>query len=465
MLRAATQDRDALIDVTLAFGRRAFEFVAAFAVVRGSALGWDARGEGDTSMIRQVSIPLDAGSIFRTVALTRGSYVGPLPPDALSQHYLALLGRSPRTVFVWPIEVKARLVAIVYGDAGSKPMSQRRLSDFILFCQELPAAFHELIAFRKQSLGASTAFLAPSGDGAAVYAPPVEPRSADGLDPDWFNGLIALLTGPDPNERMQAMLELARTPEASARALALAFPGPTGWSRLPVVELPEADELGPIAGALARLGPAAAGALAPLLDSDDSDTRYLALLTAGSLRYGELIDGVLRGLFDLEPDISSAARAAASALKELPEFQPALRDLRQELASRDPLRRSLAARALGMLHDRQAVDGLINLTASDDSMCAQSAADALRELTRASFGTQTSLWMGWWASARSKRRIEWLLEALEVGDFDARLSSIEELSRALGDNLGYFADGSEAERAQAVARWLSWLASQPELDV
>ncbi len=63
-----------------------------------------------------------------------------------------------------------------------------------------------------------------------------------------------------------------------------AFPGPTGWSRLPVVELPEPDELGPVPGALARLGRAGALALAPLLDADDSDARYLALLTAGSLR-------------------------------------------------------------------------------------------------------------------------------------------------------------------------------------
>ena len=54
---------------------------AAFAIVRGAAVGWSARGdEPNADAFTQVSIPLDAGSVFRTVAMTRGSYVGPLPP-------------------------------------------------------------------------------------------------------------------------------------------------------------------------------------------------------------------------------------------------------------------------------------------------------------------------------------------------------------------------------------------------
>src|SRR5207253_1035849 len=81
-LKEATHEREALLDVVLTFGRRVFDFVAGFAVVRGSAYGWDARGEGDAAAIRQIVIPLDAASVFRTVSLTRGSYVGPLPPDA-----------------------------------------------------------------------------------------------------------------------------------------------------------------------------------------------------------------------------------------------------------------------------------------------------------------------------------------------------------------------------------------------
>ncbi len=481
-LKDATRDRDRLIDVALRFGRRTFDYVAAFAVLRGAATGWEARGEGMTGEpLSQVSIPLDASSVFRTIAVTRGSYAGPLPPDALSKHYVELFGRhAPRTVFLYPVEVRGRLVAVLYGDCGQKPISQRRLSDFILFCQDLPSAFQELILFRKQrmtelrapdlaeatgqpsapapapaavaGLGWSPFFGRTSGTlGRAATMPP-RAMSEERPPPD-FTPLIKRLTGPDAAQRASAMAELARTPEASARVLAASFPGPTAWSRLPVVELPEADELGPIPAALSRLGRPAAQALAPLLDSADPDTRYFALLTAGNLAYVELVDGVLRGLFDLEPDISSAARVAASALKHLPRFDAAMRDLRQELASRDPLRRSLTARALGSLHDRESIEGLINLTGSDDEMCAQAAAEALREITRATFGLQPRQWTAWWAENRTRRRADWLVAALRHKELDVRLAAIEELSRALNDTLGYYADAPEADRESAVRRW------------
>ncbi|WP_224361198.1 GspE/PulE/PilB domain-containing protein [Hyalangium versicolor] len=483
-LKDATRDRDRLIDVALRFGRRTFDYVSAFAVLRGSAGGWEARGDGVTGeQLSQVSIPLDASSVFRTVAVTRGSYAGPLPPDALSKHYVELFGRqAPRAIFLYPVEVRGRLVALVYGDCGQKPISQRRLSDFILFCQDLPSAFQELILFRKQritdlrpteppeatptfgtavpspaaaaGLGWSPFFGRASGSlGRAATMPPAV-MSEERPPPD-FAPLIKRLTGPDAAQRASAMAELTRTPEASARVLATNFPGPTAWSRLPVVDLPEADELGPIPAALSRLGRPAAQMLAPLLDSGDADTRYFALLTAGNLPYVELVDGVLRGLFDLEPDISSAARATASALKHLPRFDAAMRDLRQELANRDPLRRSLAARALGALHDRDAIEGLINLTGSDDEMCAQAAAEALREITRATFGLQPRQWTAWWAENRTRRRADWLVAALRHKELDVRLAAIEELSRALNDTLGYYADAPEAEREAAVRRWES----------
>ncbi|MDQ3262938.1 MAG: FrgA protein, partial [Myxococcota bacterium] len=495
---AASGDRDQVIDVALTYARRTFEFAAAFAVLRGSAVGWDARGQNATrEMIAQVSIPLDATSVFRTVALSRGSFTGPLPPDTLNLHYLSAFGRQPRAVFLFPVEVKARLVALVYGDSGTRPFSQRRLSDFLIFCQELPAAFQELILLRKRQVASASEEVELTVE--TPVAPPVVPSAPAGLEPapssassaglGWgplasntggrtgraasmpaltvmeaerpppdFNPILRRLTGPDPTERARAMAELARAPEASSRVLASRFPGPTAWSRLPVMELPEADELGPIPGALARLGRPAATALAPLLDSDDSDTRYLALLTAGNLPYPELVDGVLRGLFDLEPDISSAARAAATALRKLPRFDAAMKDLRQELTARDPLRRGLAARALGVLHDREAIDGLVGLTGSEDQLTAQAAAEALREITRQSHGTNSREWLMWWAENRGRRRIEWLVSALRHRELDIRTSAIEELTRTLNDSLGYAPDGATAEREEATRRWEALMA-------
>ena len=69
-LRAVAGDREGLKDVVLRYARRTFDFVAAFAVVRGAAMGWDAQGDGAGQLsMPQVSFPLDVPSVFRTAAL------------------------------------------------------------------------------------------------------------------------------------------------------------------------------------------------------------------------------------------------------------------------------------------------------------------------------------------------------------------------------------------------------------
>jgi HEAT repeat protein len=460
-LALAKEDRDALVSVILEYGRRTFEFVGAFAVMKGAAVGWESRGGGtDPKALRQVSIPLDAASVFRTVALTRGSYIGPVPPDPLSQHYLALLGRAPRTVFLWPIEVKSRMVTMVYADHGAKPVSRRRLADYVLFCQELSTTFHELIVFRRNNARISQILPVP-----AEVELPQPPPAEQAPNPEWAANLIALLTGPDQAERSMAMTELAKHPELAAPTLGQAFPGPTGWSRRPVVEFPEPDELGPVAGALARMGKAGAEALTPLLASKDSGTRYLALLTAGSVRYPEVLDGVWAGLFDLEADVSSAARAAAVALRGVSGLEGRLPELRDALSSTDALKQSLAAKALGALHDRSSVELLIALTGSPDVLVAQSAATGLKDITRATFGADRPLWAQWWEEAQKHRRVEWLVDALDDGDRDTRQAAIEELSKAFGDPAGFSADAPEPERAEAVLRWRARVAEHPEIEV
>ncbi len=486
-LRSVTSDREAIKDVTLRYGRRTFSYLAAFAVVRGKAVGWDALGEGaDKSLLQQLSVPLDVPSLFRTVALAHAAYAGPTPKDALSRDVLHKMRRAPRTVFLHPVEVKGRLVAMVYGDRGGQPVSQRRLADFRLFCQELSVAFSELLVSRRHLTPAAAAeapaprtaeaaapslppplpvSAAPSGLGWAPSVGAAEgrfgrattrpgPGQAEGTrPPPDFQPLLARLLGTEPAERARALAELARTPEPSARVLAAAFPGPTAWSRSVVEELPDADELGPVPGALARLGRSGANALAPLLDAPSEETRYFALLTAGNLPFAEVVPGVLRGVFDLIPELSSAARLAARALRRLPRFEAALPSLRQELAARDPMRRILAARTLGALRDRQAVEGLIGLTGSDDVLCATAAAEALADITRASFGTTRRAWVAWWAENRRRSRTQWLLAALRHPDVQVRRAAAEELTSALGETLGYSADGPESTRELAVHRW------------
>jgi HEAT repeat protein len=458
-LRAVAGDREGLKDVVLRYARRTFDFVAAFAVIRGAAMGWDAQGDGAEKVsIQQVSFPLDAPSVFRTAALAHSCYAGPVPADARTREVLASLGLSPRSVFVFPVEVRGRLVAVLYGDRGERAISQRRLSDLILFCQDLGQAFAELIVLRKQRRFSEEDRPAEPGgvvglDGALRRTPETLDRAPPPAALGDLGPVLERLVGSDAPARASAISELTRAPDAAARALSAEFPGPSAWSRVAVQELPAPDELGPVPAGLARLGLAGARALVRFLDAPEADVRYVALLTAGSLPHSELVPGVLRGLFDPEPDVSSAARAAATALRRLSRFQAALPDLRQELVAKEPERRVLAARALGMLHDRASVEGLIGLTASDDALSAQAAAEALIEITRASFGTSTHAWMAWWAENKTRRRVQWLLAALRNPEPWLRSVAAEELAAALGDTLEYAPDAPEPERAKAIARW------------
>src|SRR5919197_1620415 len=274
-LKEASQDRDQIIQVALHFARTAFDFVAAFAVVRGSAVGWAAEGEGAEGFRRaRASLPLDAPSAFRTVATTHASYIGPAPQDAVTAQLLARMGRSPRMIFLFPIEVKDKLVCILYGDHGNRPISHRRLSELVLFCQDLPGAFEELMLSRKQGSAAARSAL----DFDQVVPPRLSPNATawspstpDGQGPRGraastpgkmlqdaarpssnFGPLLSRLTGSDAAARAGAMAELARTPEASAQALAQIFPGPTAWARTSVEAVPEPEERGPVPAALAR---------------------------------------------------------------------------------------------------------------------------------------------------------------------------------------------------------------------
>jgi HEAT repeat protein len=478
-LNKAAYDREAIKDVALQYAMQTFEYAAAFAVIRGTAVGWDARGPGaDPASVGQVSFPLDTPSIFRTVALARSSFVGPVPNDAMTQMILQSLGRQSRAAFVAPVEVRGRLVGMLYADSGSRPLSQRGAADFGFFCQELSAAFQELILSRKQrkqdahpepepepvaQFGYGWAPSTPSGGAGVGRLAAMPPQVRAEQPPSDFGPILRRLTGPDPTMRARAMAELARSPEASARVLVRDFPGPTAWSRMPVSDLPEPDELGPIPGALSRLGRPAASALAPLLDADEPDTRYFALLTSGGLPFPELVPGVLRGLFDLEPEIASAARASARKLRRLSRFESSMRGLRQELTALDPLRRSLAARALGALHDRDSVDGLIGLTASEDSLLAQAAVEALQEITRANFGTNPRAWSAWWAENRDRRRSEWLVAALSHRELELRHAALEELATVVGDSLGYEAEAPGHVRASGIERWMRALSNDARL--
>ncbi len=529
-------DRDAIVDVALRFALKTFDYACAWAVIGGHAMGWAAlsRGGDPEQNVEHLSVPLDVPSVLRTVLMTRGRYLGPVPSDPTTQKLLADLGRGrPQAAFLYPVEVRDRVVAILYADVQERAASARRVGEYVVFAQAVGRRFERLLLEQKRKLPRARSAPVEPQEPASAWAgsPPREPipltdaislppylsvpagslaaRSDDrpvrdpaaGLDlpeletsyplsnlergtpslqvqapgasrrpfgavaaeaaqvampsmTELFAAVDRLLEG-DVADRARALNELVRYPEVAAAALVARFPGPLLRARLPIQELPTAEELGPIPAALVRLGPAAAQALRPLLEHPDIDIRYFAVLTAGRTPSPELLTAVGQRIFDRHPVVASAARAALVLLQELPNFEEALLRLRRSLLSPHGEVVANAARALGTLRDVGSIDELIPLTGHPDRNVAQAASEALRDITKQSFA-QTRRWSGWWEENRSRPRMEWLIDALKHKDLDLRLSAIDELVRVVNDNLGYYADAPKKERDEAADRWAQW---------
>ena len=268
------------------------------------------------------------------------------------------------------------------------------------------------------------------------------------------------LIGTDLAARVRALGVLMRAPDVAAAVLATRFPGPLLRARVPLTELPAAEELGPVPAALARMGPAAARALLPLIENRDADCRYFALLTAGCAPSPAVIGAIAEKVFDKQPLVANAARVALAAQRGVAGFADAVTRVRHGLSVKDAETAICAAKALGPLHDLLAVDKLIELTGSEERPVAQAASDALREITKQTLGTNPTRWTAWWEQNQERPRAAWLVEALRHRELDIRLSAIDELVRAVNDNFGYYADGPKAERDQAVGRWIDWLCNE-----
>jgi hypothetical protein len=144
--------RDEIVLTALRYARDFFEFAAMFAVTRDAVAGHDALGvEEARDRARTVAIWSNDPGIFKTVIDTQSPYLGPVVAGAAgTDTVLHALGRTPRTVLVYPVMLRDRPVCILYADNGEAPVSARRLGDLLLFLSTMGSAFERLIRDRKK---------------------------------------------------------------------------------------------------------------------------------------------------------------------------------------------------------------------------------------------------------------------------------------------------------------------------
>jgi len=147
------RDRDELIDCILRFARQFAGTVVLFVVGRREILGWDAVGIESGTGVRNLKLPLGANSILTTALENRAPYLGEIVDSVGNRTLLNGMGkREPSNAFVIPLIVRNRVVALLYGDDGERPVRSAQLSPLLVFASRLSGAFERLILRMKRQI-------------------------------------------------------------------------------------------------------------------------------------------------------------------------------------------------------------------------------------------------------------------------------------------------------------------------
>jgi len=232
---SSAASRDEAVTALLRYALGFFEHAALLATSRGELHGHDALG-GDPkarARARAVVLPCGDAGIVRAVVETGGPYLGPPGPDPVVDGLLQGLGRGPpRTMLLYPVQIRDRVVCLLYGDNGEAPVSPGRVGDLLLLASEVGAALLRILAARKVAGVEAPARPEPVAPEAPAAAEPTElswealapvPTAAAGLPPLRLDLLPASAPGaPEPLPPP----ELLAPPEPLAEPGPLAPPDP-----------------------------------------------------------------------------------------------------------------------------------------------------------------------------------------------------------------------------------------------
>jgi hypothetical protein len=95
---------------------RHVERAAMFIVKNNAAVGWYARGFEHNDVVRALSVPLSADTVFRIVSSSRHATRGHVTHSPGTTQALARLGGQPQGVLAVPLILRDKVAAVLYGD-------------------------------------------------------------------------------------------------------------------------------------------------------------------------------------------------------------------------------------------------------------------------------------------------------------------------------------------------------------
>lgn len=271
--------------------------------------------------------------------------------------------------------------------------------------------------------------------------------------------VVAAVTQGGAHTADDAETALLRAGGYAMPAIMARFPGPVTIERdrLDDGPLPRVAECGPVLRLVASQRRTALPFVLAHVEDPDPAKRFWATYLLTELVYPDVIDAIVLRVFDDEPRVRRAARAAARAFAEA---HPATVVERLELVAMDGSesrqRRTLAVETLGDTRQALAVPALIPLLDDPDSEVTAAVRGALTAIARQDFGTSSQKWRAWWDQNSDRHRLEWLIDALMHDQAALRAAAGEELKTITKEYFGYYDDLPKRERERAQSRYREW---------
>jgi hypothetical protein len=143
--------RDEVAVLLLRFAAHYLARIGLFAVHRGVAVGWMARGHGvAVDDVQSFAVSLDRQSLFFDLNEASDRYLGPMPPGVNNDALAAVLG-DPRPVSILglAIRIKERTVAFLVGDNPGEATLAVPVEELAAACRRAGAALEILIIRHK----------------------------------------------------------------------------------------------------------------------------------------------------------------------------------------------------------------------------------------------------------------------------------------------------------------------------
>ncbi len=152
-LGAATE-RSAVVSAALDLAAE-FAQAAALFLVRGQTIeGVDGRGEKLGSRVGSVVLPREGSSRFAEATAGRQPLRTTTTPGGVDARLLAALGRGDAREFALvPVEIRGRVVNLLYADNGSDSLGPVAFAALRALSLELSAAYERLILEQKRQIG------------------------------------------------------------------------------------------------------------------------------------------------------------------------------------------------------------------------------------------------------------------------------------------------------------------------